>query len=294
MVESGGFRIKFKGFEADKHAIDMRQLGQSLVGFEGLVSMGLISLSSFRFPKRRERFPLVVRAHEPRPGSFEIFGDLAPGAIMLPLVHEAISTGGVELIWRWISWVFLMEGGRQKEADPHFVALMEFAKELNASRDRSEDQQRAFLLEVLDRSHRFAAQSVTPVGPSSDTVSVQMEGRPDVTVVDVPMADAIRSKDRIEVGDMQVMRVRVDGFIHHSRQLKVENPDEPGSYLTAYVRDPLFEASPNVYTAAASTRGWLNATVKPSYKEGRIVGLYIMDAEAIGDESSRGSEEGKD
>ncbi len=179
-----------------------------------------------------------------------------------------------------------MNGGRQKDADPHFLALLEFAKQINASRDQSEERIQNFMLGVLDRLQRPAVNAVAPVGPSVKAVGIRVPGRDLETLVDEPMADAVRSKEKLDVGDMQQMRVRVDGIIHHNRQLKVEHPLESGAYITAQVRDPIFDGLPNIYTEAASMKGWLMVTAKPTYRDGRLYGLYIMDAETAGDDAS--------
>ena len=122
------FRIKFEGHAADQNVIDMRQLGQSLVGFERTVSTGFLALSANRVPKRTDRFPLVVRAQEPRAGSVDIVAELGPLAGYLPVLHDVFVTGAADLMWRWVSWVLLMAGGRSVDADPHFKELPEREK----------------------------------------------------------------------------------------------------------------------------------------------------------------------
>ncbi|RDD60492.1 hypothetical protein [Ferruginivarius sediminum] len=290
-MEGTQFRIRFEGFEADEHALDMRHLGQSLVGLDRMISTGLIALSDRRPPRRGERFPLVVRAQEPVAGSVEIFGDLGPLVGALPLMQEVIATGASEIIWRWVSWVFLMAGGREKDADPQYTMLMQLTHSLAQYHERSEDKQRQFFLDILDRLHPAARSAVAPIGPSCDRATIPWVGdSEEATVVDAPMADAVRSKDKIEVGDMERMRVHVDGIIHHNRQLKVDNPEVPGAYLTAQVRDPAFDTVPNVYTDAASKKGWLIVDARPTYKAGALHGLYIMNAEAADDDGSGGSQ----
>ena len=77
---------------------------------------------------------------------------------------------------------------------------------------------------------------------------------------------------------MEKMRIKVDGFTHHNKQLKVVHPKEPGRFVTAYVQDPAFADAPNVYTEAATNESWLDVTAKPTIRDGRIHALYIMDA----------------
>ena len=49
--------IKYDGGDA-KHTVEMRALGLSLIGFERIVSDGLIFMGHNRLPKRRERHQL--------------------------------------------------------------------------------------------------------------------------------------------------------------------------------------------------------------------------------------------
>ncbi len=80
---------------------------------------------------------------------------------------------------------------------------------------------------------------------------------------------------------MGTVLVRVDGFTHHNRQLKVVHPQEPHRFVTAVVRDPVFEVTPNLYTEAATERGLLEVRAKATMKDGRIQKLYVMDAKRV-------------
>lgn len=286
---SNSFVIRFDGLDASDHMLDMRRLGESLVGLDRVVNVGMLSLANHRLPKRGERFPLVVRAQAPHEGSVEIYGDLAPAvAVGLPLVHEMFNTAAGELAWRWITWVFNMTGGRTQDADPHFVELMELTKEIHKGRAESEAANREFLLEVLREVTPATRSAVSAVGRSANTVAFRGGEDGSVeTVIDVPMADAIRSSEKLEVGDMEQFVVRVDGLIHHGRQLKIEHPDEPNHFISAEVRDPAFSEPDNVYLQAMNVMGRLEVTAKPTRKQdGRLHRLYIMDAKAVPDDDA--------
>ena len=284
------FIIRFDGLDADQHRLDMRTFGEALTGFDKLINTGLVSLAEHRIPKRGERYALQLHASEPRRGSFDIVASLAPSvAWALPLVHETFYTGAAEIMWRWTSWVLSMAGGREREADPHFLALMDLAREIHRGRFESEEANRKFMLEVFDRVIPAARNAVAPVGPSCDSMTVGY-GEPVLeapkTFVDLPMADAIRSKVKLEVKDMETMRVRVDGLVHHNRQLKIDHPQEPGKFLNASVRDPAFDQPENVYLDALGRKGWLEVQAKPSTRpDGRIERLYILDARSVDDDN---------
>ncbi|VAW13394.1 hypothetical protein MNBD_ALPHA09-2111 [hydrothermal vent metagenome] len=279
-------RITYDGLDADQHMLDMRRFGEAMLGLDKIVNTGLIVLSEYRFPIKGERFSLQIRAKEPSVGSFEFFAYMAPvAASTLQLVLEMFYTMGSDILWRWTSWIVNMNGGRPKEAEPHFTVLMELTKEIHKSRAESEVAQQAFFLEIADRLQYAAKGFVAPVGPSANSVAIEGRGQDDsrlLTHVDVPMANAIRSKEKLEVGDMEKMRIRIDGLIHHNKQLKVEHPDEPGRYISAVVRDPSFMEADNVYTRALARHGFLDISAKPSHKaDGTIHTLYILDVKEV-------------
>lgn len=167
---------------------------------------------------------------------------------------------------------------------------MELTKEIHKGRIESEEANRKFLLEVLDRVLPSARGIVAPVGPSADTLTIAPVADDVIresTTIDVPMADAIRAGEKLTVGDMETMRVRVDGLIHHSKQIKIENPDEPGKFVTAQVRDPAFLEGENVYTDAVRVKGYLDVSAKPSRKaDGSLHALYILDARSVDDSNT--------
>ncbi|MGJ8626421.1 MAG: hypothetical protein ACSHXB_05620 [Sulfitobacter sp.] len=284
-------RIHYEGLDADNHRLDLRAFGEAAIGLDRLANVGLIAISDLRFPKNGERFPMRIVAQEPKEASFDWLVDLAPvGAIMLPIVHEMFHTKASEALWYWISWVTSMSGGRKSEAEPYLAAIVEMTKDIHRGHAASEERTHKFMLDVLDRVQDPARKFVAPVGDSANSVELIADQRDKPLLlthrIDVPMADAIRSKDKLEVGDMERMRLRVDGLIHHNRQLKVEHPDKPGKFITANVRDPAFsDEGDSIYTNAVARKGYIDVSAKPSRTaDGELRTLYILDASETGND----------
>ena len=280
------FFVRYDGLDATNHRLDMRRFGEAMVGIDRVVSFGLVAFANNRLPKKRERFPLQLRAQPPVEGSFNVPAILEPTlALGLPLVHELFNTALRDIVWRWLSLVLNMTGGREKDAEPHFMRLSDILQEMHKAQAVSEERNRQFLLEVLRISIPATKGIVAPVGASAETLEIKSSAdATESTLVDTPMADVIRSSEKLEVGDMEPFTVRVDGLIHHRQQLKIEHPDIPGTYISADVRDPAFLESDNVYLRAMNVRGLLNVLAKPTRKQdGSLHRLYIMDAsEAAG------------
>ena len=263
--------MQFRGEEAEAHRVDVRNLGQSLVGLDQILNFGLMTIDAGRPPKRGERFPLVVQAAEPRPGSFEILVWLAEGSWALPVVQDIIVSRSADICWHWVSGVLQRMGGRENDSTNNISQLIEIlGRELTHRH-----------LETLEwqKLVRPSRSLVAPIGYSCDRILFPKGD--ETTEIDMPMAEAIRSKNRLEVGDMEEMKVRVDGFTHHNRQLKVVHPAEPGRFITAHVRDPIFDSTPNVYIRAAVEKRFLRVRAKATRKEDRIQSLYIMDAQLV-------------
>ena len=79
---------------------------------------------------------------------------------------------------------------------------------------------------------------------------------------------------------METMKIRIDGLIKHTRRATVVRIDEPGAFLSAEVRDPAFDQTPNVYTQALGDDSELVVQAKPTYRGGELYRLYIMGSVA--------------
>lgn len=274
--------IKFDGGDALEHAVDMKLLGRSLIGFERIISDGIILISENRLPKKFERAPLRVLAREPKYGSQVIWAFLHDSSGLLPLGWQLITVTNAKIIWEWVSFVLKYYGGRRSDAQIHLDAMIEMRKIDESGRAASEERWHAQMGDWRDQMFALveklavpSGNAVAPVGPSVRTVGFASE-RSDMTEVDVPMADAIRAKGTLEISDLQEITLRVDGYTHHNKALKVERPDNPGRYMSADIRDPLFETVPNPYTQAAEAQSAITVMAKIATREQHIERIYVM------------------
>lgn len=193
-------------------------------------------------------------------------------------MNELIANHGVELLKQFISWVLMHLGGRKKEADVHFQQLMSLTRELNASRDSSDERWHQTLLALVDKFAPSARDAVAPVGRTARRLVISSDDGSAIAEIDEPTADAIRSRKGDEVEDLIELIVKVDGISHHKKQIQVENPEEPARFINADVRDPVMDNAPNIYSEAANVKGSLRVQAKKVRREGRLHRLYIMDA----------------
>lgn len=276
------FVVRYEGGDAEQHVLDMRQLGESLIGIERLINTGLYVLEHGKRPGHGRVLKSVVRVSTPQPGSLEFIPDLLGG--VYPLLNEPIVQKHIGAILRQLVKIPLLAmGGLEHEAQGHTVDLLEKAL-ANAERaaertERADERRHREHMKLYDLlSHQWAydaaRNAVSPVGKGCDCMQISDDETSD-TITPI-MAEAIRTRGSVRMGEPEEMSVLVDGFIHRTRQLRVVHPDVPDRLVTAYVRDPAFAVAPNIYTEAASSRQRLRVLARDLRKGDRLVALEIM------------------
>ena len=276
------FSLRFDGLDATNHQLDMRLLGRTLIGVDRVVSDAVILGATGRTATAKDRRELTILISAPRAACVELPGLIATAGGLLPIITETLKHPGPKYVFEFLSFLLKHNGGKPKEAEVHLMKALDLAFE-----DRQHERETFFENEADWRAHSLALaalltkplrEMVAPLGPSAETLTIQGAGVDQTTVIDVPMAEALRSNEALEVGDMNSYRVKIDGLIKHSRQLKVELLSDVGIFVNAEVRDPAFDTLPNIYTKALDADGVLIVQAKPTYRSGTLHKLHIMDA----------------
>jgi hypothetical protein len=137
---SDGFQITFEGGDADEHRIDMRFFGESLQGFDRIISDMLVALTEKRLPKRGERAFLVLKAGEPVAGSVTVAALIQESATVLQLGVQIFGLNGAEMISNWIKAVFAYYSGRQNDAQQAINRMTELVLAQIAASDRTDER----------------------------------------------------------------------------------------------------------------------------------------------------------
>ena len=277
-----GFVVRYEGGDAEQHVLDMRQLGESLIGIERLINTGLYVLEHGERPGHGRVLKSVVRVSTPQPGSLEFIPDLVAAAY--PFLSESIVQTHIGAILRQLVKIPLLAmGGLEHEAQGRTDDLLEkvlAASERAAERTeraderRHREQMKVYHLLSHPWAYDAARNAVSPVGKGCDCMQISDDETSDT--ITPMMAEAIRTRGSVKIGEPKELSVLVDGFIHRSRQLRVVHPDMPDRLVTAYVRDPAFDVTPNIYTDAASSRKRLRVHARELRKGDRLVALEIM------------------
>lgn len=272
-MEQFRINIRFDGLDADDHVIDMRLFGEAMIGLERTLSAGLNALASGSV-QPRSKLMLAIKATPPRDGCVQLDAvvELAQG--VLPILKPALLAGGGLIAKHLISAVIKRFGGSKGQSASEIEKVLDLMKLEKDDRQKEREN----LLGVIDRLRPAAVQMMAPVGRSAEKLTVSSANDDHPTAFDVPMAQALRSRTDLEVSEMQAMRLKVDGITVHTRTLKVEDPDVPGRYITAEVRDPAFTDGENVYTQSVTKM--IDVQAKATYREGVLHRIHIMDAKA--------------
>lgn len=272
-MEQFRINVRFDGLDADDHVIDMRLFGEAMIGLERTLSAGLNALATGSV-QPRSKLMLAIKATPPRDGCVQLDAvvELAQG--VLPLLKPVLVGAGGMIAKHLISAVIKRFGGSKAQSASEVEKVLDLMKLEKEDRQR----ERETILGVIDRLRPAAIQMMAPVGRSAEKLTVSSANDDEPTAFDVPMAQALRSRTDLEVSEMQPMRLKVDGITVHTRTLKVEDPDVPGRYVTAEVRDPAFTDGENVYTQSVTKM--IDVQAKATYREGVLHRIHIMDAKA--------------
>lgn len=270
-MEQFRINIRFDGMDADDHVIDMRLFGEAMIGLERALSQGLNALATGT-TQPRSKMMLVIKATPPRDGcvQFDAVVEMAQG--LLPVLKPTLAGAGAALAKHLITAVIKRFGGAKKQSTLEVDKMLDLMKLEKDDRQR----ERQNILAVIEKLRPAAVQIMAPVGKSAESLTLIAANDTEPSVFDVATAQALRSRNELEVSDMQTMRLKVDGITVHNRTLKVEDPDEPGRFVTAEIRDPAFNDGENVYTLSVTKH--LEVQAKATYRDGKLHRLHIMDA----------------
>ena len=289
--------IRFRGADANAHRLDMRRLGEALIGVDRLVTHGLVALETGKFPRGREARPLAMQASGPTPGSLEMIAWLVPGLPVLPLVYQAYVWAGAELVWPWVTSALMKVAGWDTEA----TALTRQAIKAKDAADERRHQEALIAEEHRHREamaagerlgrhvqvveeHRHqevmaasqmaqaAVQLVASVGRSCEDIVLANDN--DALVINEELAARIRARG--STGEVRQIRAGVRGLSRDRRHLQLLLPDM--QVVPGRVLDPLFEDVPNAYTDALVEQSWLDVTVRPVMRDGQLRSYDVLGA----------------
>ena len=285
--------------------MDLRRVGQSLLGIERILSVGLYALETGKFPVGRQRIPVSTHVVAARQGSFgvDIETIAYPGLILFYIfAHEHVSS----FLMEWIMGIVNRSVNRDKEPTELTKKLLEMTEETQHHNQRMlEEQQRqqgdeiAFLraavskrdellanrdelhdrlLRIMehDRMTSAAKDLVSPLDTEGKIISFS-DNENGKHAIDKNLADSVLRRKEPSDDGIEHMTITVDGFSLHRGTLRIVHPEDPEKYISAEIVDRRFRRRPGVYLDAAITRERLPVVARVTRRNGEISKLSILE-----------------
>lgn len=185
------------------------------------------------------------------------------------------------LLRDYLSASFNILGGRKKDAEPYMERLIDAIQQIDARHveDRSQERQaiysdrqreREFILKLIESVRPSARDVVGPLGSSASSLFLGREFDGREAEVDEPMAEAVRSKEPMEIGDVEQIEVRIDSLTKHNSRGAVERVDDPGRFIPVEIKDPRFGQLGNPYIEAFRSGESLIVSARAAYRSGEM------------------------
>jgi hypothetical protein len=100
------------------------------------------------------------------------------------------------------------------------------------------------------------------------------------TIIDEPVAQALRSKGEMEVADEMETTMTIRSLNLDTGTGSADWDGEEGGRISIKVTDPALALPKNVYSGSLDGQIPIAVTAKPVLKDGEISRLYVSDARA--------------
>jgi hypothetical protein len=287
------FLVKYEGKDTDEHVIEAHQYGLSVIGASKIYNSVGHFLITGQAPRGNYNKRVICYSQAPKEGSWDIsffivaaqqywlFGEVANQSLgyVFSKTVDALKdmwtgkNGSMEIVERLTETIL-----KQAENDTNLKELLakgliESNAEISALQSKLIDT----IPLLAERTRNSAVQFVAPVGKSCRDLT-QFSGTKSSSKIDEADAEVIRSKEELEVGDMQKFKCEKIQELNLSTghcELIIEGLD---GITMGTINDPSLEKPHNVYTKAFDGQLPIMVDGKPLEKKGKIVKLYISDA----------------
>lgn len=269
--------------------MDVQDLGISLQGL-GKLANGIVHFYLHGQVARDARlYQVRVFAGPPKRGSilYDIIGLIVTG--QLPLYAPLLCDLAETFVPRIMRGVIDLAVGRHSNTEQTIDKLIElannhdaFARQVHEGHMRDKEWLKEHIDALAQQNHAPLRELVRPVGTSCRQIKFGNERVTDAAVVDEPEAEALASKEKLEVGDTRQFRGTFEGVDTTNGVCKIKI-DGGEDVLRGKITDPALINVQNVYTHSLDTKRPIIITAKPVTKDGEIVRLFISDGRAADD-----------
>lgn len=263
--------IRYEGGDADHHAIDLSQLGQSLQGMARVLAVSAHFAQTGKYNKQYDALSVKVVA-EPvdEHHCYEI------SATVMKVI------GNTDVLWSGIGTALFMAVvgyvfNRRKEEE-----LKHLSAALKQSLGQQGDAQTRMLTTIeklADALQPAVRQALAPVGQSVTSINIRPAGgsAASVTLDAETKALSTVSKEN-SITETRVFSGVISELDMLSGACKVALESDPESRIASAITDPLVTRPRNAYAVAMSGLHPVKLTAKAEVdQDGCIVKLYISD-----------------
>lgn len=287
------FPIEYDGWDATEHVMEAQKLGLSLQGIARIYRSTSHFYLTGQMPVRLKTADVRILAGPPKQGSISyiIWVMLAHGR--LAMYPELIKEFADICIPEFVK-AMLAKRSNQTQAletaidtirdiskDNTLLAnrFMDYATAVHTSDQLDKERLHGLIDRLAQQNSSAMIEMVAPVGSTVKTLS-HAKKRPGEFLIDEPIADTIRAKGNLEVGDPVQMTVRLTAVDTTNRTVKISSP-QFSKPIKAKIIDPALMLPQNAYTNALDNHTPVHITAKPVLKDGKLYMYYVIDAKPV-------------
>lgn len=262
--------IRYEGGDADRHSIDLHQLGLSLQGMARILAVSAHFSETGKYNKQFDTLSVKVVAE---PVEEHHCYEVTATIMKIASSRELWSGLGTAVLMGVLNYVF----NRRKAEE-----MKHLSDALKQSIGQQADVQERMLLTIeklADSLQPSVRQALAPIGQSVETINLRRRGAPSERVVlDRETKELAQlGKDHRITGPHQLSGI-ISELDMVSGSCKVSLESDPENRVAAKIVDPVVSLPNNPYAQALSQIATITFTAKAEIDlEGNIVTLYISD-----------------
>jgi len=269
-AEPLGFSIRYEGGDAEKHQIDLSQLGQSLQGMARVLAVSAHFAQTGKYNKQYDALSVKVLAvPTEKHNCFEV------SAVVQSLANskELWSGLGTAVFMGVVGYVF----NRRKEQE-----LKHLSEALQSSMGHTAEMNARLLgtIEKLaDAMQPSVRQALSPIGQSVGSINIRGAGKQEPEII---LDAQTKSLSAVDKNTDITSTASYQGVISELDMLtgscKVSLSNDPDNRIACIITDPVCRQPDNAYAKAMSSLTTINFKAKAEIgQDGETLRLYISD-----------------
>ncbi|MCP2041895.1 hypothetical protein L1281_002513 [Neisseria sp. HSC-16F19] len=264
--------IRYDGIDAEKHAVELDSLGESLRGFAKVIATAAHFAATQQYNKRSDAQTVRVCAQATRANCFSV-------DTVLDFVrqNQLLSGSFGVMMAALLPYIFHRNAQNKQEMKHLKEALSEAIAQLG-NRDQETSLALIALIDKMAGDLRPSVrQAVAPIGESCERISIVQDGKNTGTINQNDKAEIDRLADN-ELTGIQEFTVQISELDKVRKTAKVNLAgSDPKDRIAAEIFDPQISNPDNPYIRAFSSGETVTIQAKASTKDGAIKRLHIFD-----------------